>query len=158
MLTRLLPRQFDNHYRGAKAALWIFGVLTFVNLAIAFGGIFAPDGGAKADGIPLADYGPAAAQAVLGISAYLGLSDLLMCALGVLSLLRYRAMVPLMYVVIVVDHLGHKGINLLKPIARAPGTSHGSIVSLALFAVTILGLALSITGKGYAARGESPGD
>ena len=63
-------------------------------------------------------------------------------------------MIPLMYVLIVVDHLGHIGIGLMKPIVR-DGASSGSFVSIVLIALSILGLVLSLTGRGYSLRKES---
>jgi len=53
-----------------------------------------------------------------------------------------------MYVVVVADWLAHKGIGMLKPIIRA-GSSPGHYLTLALFALSVIGLILSLTGKNY---------
>ena len=149
MLNRIFPEYIDNHYRGHKFALWLFYPLTLMNVAIALVAIFARDGGAQsAGGIPLDTFVSGGAQAVIGVVAFLGLSKLLLGMLFVLALFRYRAMIPLMYVMIVVDYLGHKGIGLMKPIVRI-GTPPGSFVSVALIALSIIGLVLSLRGKDY---------
>jgi len=155
MLNRIFPERFGNHYRGHKFALWLFYPLVFMQVAIALVAIFARDGGAQsADGIPLDTFASGGAEAVIGVVAFLGLAKLLLDSLFVLALFRYRAMIPLMYVLILVDHLGHKGIGLMKPIVR-DGASSGSFVSMALIALSIIGLVLSLTGRGYSPRQES---
>lgn len=149
MLNRIFPEQIDNRYRGHKFALWLFYPITFMNLAIDLVAIFKSDGGAQsADGIPLDTFVSGGAQAVIAVVALLGLAGLLLGFLFVLALFRYRAMIPLMYVLIVADYLGHKGILWMKPIARV-GTPSGSFVSVALIALSIIGLVLSLLGKGY---------
>jgi hypothetical protein len=149
MLNRIFPERIDNHYHGHKFALWLFYPITFMNVVIDLVAIFKSDGGAQsADGIPLDTFVSGGAQAVIFVVALLGLSGLLLGSLFVLALFRYRAMIPLMYVLLVVDYLGHKGIGLMKPIVRT-GTPSGSYVSVALFALTIIGLVLSLRGKDY---------
>ena len=150
MFKRIFPEQFDNRYNGSKIALWIFGLITFMHTAISLSGIFRPDGGAQsADGIPLDTFSPAAAQAVIGVGGLLDLAILLLCALFIVALIRYRSMIPLMYILLVMDWLARKGVLWLKPIPRTPGTSTGYYVSLGIFAVTVIGTILSLTGKNY---------
>ena len=157
MLDRILPRQIDNHYRGHKAGLWLFYPITFVNVGISLVAIFRRDGGAQsADAIPLDTFPPDAAEAVIGVVAFLGLSGLLMGLLSTLALFRYRAMIPLMYALLVVEYLGHKGIGLMKPIVRA-GAHPGGFVSLALISLTVIGLVLSLGGRGYLPGREPEG-
>ena len=154
-MNRIFPKQIDNHYRGHKFALWLLYPITFMNVAIALVGIFASDGGAQsADGIPLDTFGAGGAQAVIAVVALLGLAKLLLGLLFVLALFRYRSMIPLMYVLIVVDYLSHKGILLMKPIVRV-GTPSGGFVTATLFALSVIGLVLSLRGKDYLPRRES---
>lgn len=152
MLSRIFPKQIDNHYRGHRFALWLFYPLLFMKLAIDLVAIFSKDGGAQsADGIPLDTFGAGGAEAVIGVVAFLGLAGLLLRLLSVLALVRYRAMIPLLYVLMVVEYIGHKGIGWMKPIARV-GPPSGSFVSLGLFALSLLGLVLSLRGEGYSHR------
>ena len=153
MLNRLFPARFDNLYRGHPVALWLLFPLTFANLAIGLISIFRPDSGAQsADGIPLNQFG-GGAQAVVGTVALLGLARVLMGLLAVLSLARYRAMIPLIYLLTVTDVLAHRAILVMKPIVSGP--SAGSDVVIALTLLSIAGLALSLIGRGYS-RAPSP--
>jgi hypothetical protein len=61
----------------------------------------------------------------------------------VLALVRYRAMIPLMYVLLLVEYLAKKWILLVKPIVRT-GTSPSAYVNLVLIALLIAGLVLSL--------------
>ncbi len=156
MLNRLLPRLIDNRFRGQRLALWLFVPIAAMNILIDLVAILTRDGGTQsADGIPLDTFAPAAAQAVIGIGALLGLAGLVLGLIFVLALVRYRAMIPLMYALLVVDFIGHKAVLAMKPIPRMPGVSSGSLVTWGLFAVTLVGLALSLTGKSYAPPGEA---
>jgi len=60
-----------------------------------------------------------------------------------LALVRYRAMVPLIYLVLLVLLAGQKVLALLYPIPRAPEAPGGMIV-LAMLAVSLLGCLLSV--------------
>jgi len=156
MLKRIFPAQFDNRYRGSKIALGIFVLITFMNTSISFTSIFRPDGGAQsADGIPLDTFSPAAAQAVIGVGGLLDLASLLLCVIFIIALIRYRSMIPLLYVLVVTDWLARKGVLWLKPIPRMPGTATGHYVSLGIFAVSVIGLILSLIGKKYSQPQES---
>jgi hypothetical protein len=149
MLNRIFPERFDNHYRGHKFALWLFYPLAFMQVAIALVAIFARDGGAQsADGIPLDTFTSGGAEAVIGVVAFLGLAKLLLGVLFVLAAFRYRAMIPLMYVLILVDFLGHKGIGLMKPIVHVEASS-GSYVNAVLITLCVIGLILALRGKDY---------
>lgn len=150
MWKRLLPDRFDNRYLGQAPGLWLYYLLTAVNVGIDGVAVFRPDGGAQsADGIPLNTFSPAAASTVIGIVAFLGLAGLLLGVLYGLAAVRYRAMIPLMYVLMVTELLGHKIIRLFKPITYA-GVSDGDYVSLTILALSVIGLCLAVTGKGYA--------
>jgi hypothetical protein len=84
---------------------------------------------------------------VVFLFASWGLGLLLLSLLGVLALLRYRAMVPLMLLVMLIEQVGRKGISLVSPIMRAvesQGLSAGAMINWALTAALAVGLVLSL--------------
>ena len=124
-----------------------------MNLALPSVVIFKGDSAAQsADGIPLNTFGTAGAQAVVAVVAVLGLAKLLLGVFGVLALFCYRAMIPLLYFLLMVELLGRKGIYWMKPLTHL-GTPTGFYVNLALIALTTVGFVLSLSGKGYANQG-----
>lgn len=152
MLDQILPRRIDNTYRGHPLAVWLFLSVVVVKMGIALGTIFNGRAAAqRADGIPLDSFGAAGAQAVVALFAIWGLAQLVLGLLGVLALLRYRAMIPFLFVVLLLEHLVRKWILLVKPIART-GTPAGPYINLALLALMIVGLALSLRSRTLANR------
>jgi hypothetical protein len=61
----------------------------------------------------------------------------------VLVLIRYRAMIPFMYVLSLVEYFGKKWIQLVKPIVRT-GTPPATYVNVVLIALLIAGIVLSL--------------
>ena len=144
MYSQLLPQRIDNTYRGHKLALWLFGLLVLIKTAMSVNSIFLGHKVAtSADGIPLDTFPPAAAETIVAMFAIWGLAHLMICLLCVLVLVRYRALIPFMFLFLLVEHLGRKLILQFISIART-GTPPGSFVNLALLAVMIVGLALSL--------------
>ena len=155
MLNRIFPERIDNHYHGHKFAFWLLFPIIFLKVAISLVAVFAPDGGAQsADGLPLDSYGAGGADAVISLFAVWGLSQLLLGLLFVLALVRYRAMIPLIYVLILVELLAKKGIFWVKPIVTT-GTTSAISLSLVLIVLSIIGLTLSLRGAGYEPGVES---
>jgi hypothetical protein len=144
MLDRILPRRLDNDYRGRRLALWLFAPVIVMKTGIALTTIFNGQQAAQsADGLPLASFGAAGAEAVVTLFALWGVAQLVIIAIGVLALVRYRAMIPLMFVLLLLEWIGRKAVLLAMPIART-GAGPGQYVNLALLALMIVGLALSL--------------
>jgi hypothetical protein len=141
---RLLPQRVDNRYRGYKLALWLFALVVVMKVAMSLNSIFNGHMVASsADGIPLDTFPPAAAQTVVSLFAIWGLAHLMICLLCILVLARYRSMVPLMFALLLLEHLSRKLVLLFLPIVRT-GTPPGFFVNLALLALMVVGLALSL--------------
>ncbi|HXI01933.1 MAG TPA: hypothetical protein VNI57_02045 [Candidatus Saccharimonadales bacterium] len=144
MLDRILPRSIDNTYRGHLLALWLFVPVLIVKTGIAFGTIVNGRSAARsADGIPLETFGAAGAEAVVALFAIWGLSQLVLSVFGVLAFVRYRAMIPLMFLLLLLEHLTRRWILFVKPIART-GRPPGLWINLGLLVLMIAGLALSL--------------
>ena len=121
-LARLFPRQIDNNFRGSRLALWLFGFFVLVKLAQGGESVFnAYATATNADGIPLASYGAAVAQTMVQMFALLGLNLMVLPLLGLVALVRYRAMVPLMYLMMLLLYLGNRVVHVLHPDAGDVG-------------------------------------
>ncbi len=144
MLSQILPRQIDNSYRGYKPALWILGLLLLLRTIISINSIFNGYSVAStADGIPLDSFTPAGAQTVVSLFALSAYSRLVMTLFGVLALVRYRSMVPLIFLVLLLDHLGRMVVLRALPITQI-GDPPASFITLSLLALVIVGLAMSV--------------
>ena len=144
MLNRIFPQQFDNNYRGHKLALWLFALVLLMKLGVSLSSIFDTYNVVRsADGIPLDTFTSGGIETVVSITALLGLYLFLLASLGVLALIRYRAMIPFMYGLFSVEFFAKKWIQLANPIVRT-GTPAVTYVNLVLIAVLIAGLLLSL--------------
>lgn len=151
MTDLLLPPRVDNTYRGQKIALWLFGAVVLLKLAISVGSMFnGYQAASSADGIPLETYTPAAAQTVVSLFALLGLLHLVICVVCIVVLVRYRALVPCMFVLLIAEYAGRKLILWILPIAGRT-TSPGLAINLAILGVMVVGLVLSLRSRPSAA-------
>lgn len=153
MLNRILPTCIDNRYRGHRLALWLFVPITLQKVGVSLTHLLKADGGAQSiSTIPLDTYSPSAAQNIVGLYARMGLEQLLLASLLVLVLVRYRAMIPLMYVLIVAQYLGSRLVSEVKPLVLA-GTSGARTPALVIAILSVGGLVLSLIGRRYADQG-----
>jgi hypothetical protein len=144
MFGRLFPKQFDNSYRGPWLALVILGLLLFLRLAQTGMGLVDPVLVIRGpDGILFDTFNAPAQAAFTYIFRLLCFLNILICLIGVLALVRHRAMVPLIYLMLILLLAGQKLLALLYPIPRAPDAPGGMIV-LAMLAVTLFGGLLSV--------------
>lgn len=153
MLTRIFPKQLDNAYQGHVLALWLFAPLVVIKLLMGFNvsglnpWIDNRYIATSVDGIPLESYGADAASAFMFMFASWGLILFVLGLLGLLALVRYRALVPLLYVLLTVEQCGRFYLNTLHPIARAAkseAVSPSALFNWGLMAALALGLILAL--------------
>ena len=144
MLSRLLPPLVNFTYTGSRVSLWLLGVVLFLKIAIALGAIFNGHYAASvADGIPIDSYTPQGTQAFLSVFASLGVSQFILGMLGVLLLLKYRPLVPIFLLVLLIEYLARKGVNAYMPIERT-GNAPGGAINWTIFGVMLLAFVLSM--------------
>jgi hypothetical protein len=146
LLGRLFPVRIDNKFPGSRLALWLFGVYVFVKVGQGGESLFNSAATAvRADGIPLQSFGTAAAETAVEMFALLGLNVLVLPLLGVIALIRYRAMIPLIYLMMLILNLSSRAVNYAHPSPRIGGVQPvGFYVNLGLLAILVIGFALSL--------------
>lgn len=116
MLNRLLPDRIDR-YDGHPLAVWLFVPITVVTIGRSLVHVFKADGGAQSIAtIPLDAMTSGGAEAVVTLFALWGLSQLLIGLFYFVVLLRYRGLIPLMALAMLVEYLGRMLIGMAKPI------------------------------------------
>ena len=144
MLERIFPREIGRRFPGFIVGLWVFVPIVILKLGIGVKSMLdARETAITADGIPLNTFNPAGAETAVVLFALLGLFQFLFGLLGVLALVRYRAMIPLLYLLFLVQMLANRTLHAVHPIPQAGGAG-GSIVSLVLLSLTVVGLLLSL--------------
>ena len=154
MLERLFPGQADNRFAGHRAALWLLGLLIALRLVMSVRSIFETRSVAAGDGIPLDSFGAAAAQQVLTLFALMALAQLALVLIALAVLIRYRALVPFIYLVLLCEQLARRFIVASQQAARAETAAIIWYLVYGLLALTALGLVLSLL-PGRGGRGSA---
>jgi len=145
MFNRIFPRQADNTFGGYRAALWLLGLFIALKLAMSVNSMLdTASVAAGADGLPLDSYGPAAAQTVLMLFALTALGQLTITMFALVTLIRYRAMVPFIYLLLLGEQLARRLIVQGYAVPRTEGMPAGRYVTFGLLALLTLGLVLSL--------------
>lgn len=143
MLTTLFPRVADNRYPGRRLGLWLFGLMV-AKIAMGLNVIAnAPTVAQTADGIPLPSFGPAAGAAFVFMFAAWGLCQLVLGLASLVVLLRYRSLIPLAFLALLVEQAGRMLLRLYWPVERA-GTPSGTYINAAFAGIMVLGFILSV--------------
>lgn len=148
-MKRILSAEFDSRFRGHVSALWIFTLITTMTLARSAVHLFGADGGAQSIAhIPLDTYSAGAARNSVALYARFGLGQCLMGVLCLAALRRYRAVIPLLTVVLVLGYAAQRGVTELRPTVTV-GVSGASAPAVVLTTLGIVALVLSLQGQGY---------
>ena len=145
MLGRILPQTIDNAYRGHELAIWLLIAILILKAATGLTSLFA--GRVVALGahrVPIGGFPPNAARLLVLVLARLALATLLLTLFGVLVLIRYRAMIPVTYILLLLQHMGGE-ILLLKE-SKITGMSSATVVNTLLLFLSIVGLIASLYG------------
>ncbi len=155
MLNRIFPKQFDNSYRGHWLGLVLFVLVIVLRTAQGINSmVITRSVITGADAIPLDTFSQPAANTLISVFALLGVSSAIVSLIGLIALVRYRAMIPLLFLVIFVSQIGARLIMLIYPIARSAdlsmnyaGQPIGFWFNLGVMAMTGIGFVLSLQNK-----------
>lgn len=147
MLKKIFPVHYDNAFPGRKISLWFFYLITAVTIIRSCIHIFKSDGGAQSIAtIPLDTYTDAGAATVILIFAYWGLSQLMVGLIQLIVAFRYKSLIPLMYLILIIEWGGRFVISLFKTI-ETTGQAPGDIGNMILPIVCLVMFFLSINEK-----------
>ncbi len=147
VLEKILPRQANNDYRGSPIALYAFWLLMIPFVFRSLVHFLKADSGVNsiATIIPFAGT-PDPNVIVYMFSALWGSQQVIMVLLYAVVLLRYRNLLPLMYVVLILESAFRLVVGTLHPLTpeyfvRTPPGLYGTLLFPAI-AVVMLGLSL----------------
>lgn len=159
MLTPLFPKQIDNDYRGHVVAIWLLVPLALMKLlqGANVAGLFGPGNSRKilegADQVPVGTFPAEAASHLVFLFAAWGLCVFVLGLLGVVVLVRYRAMIPLTYLLLLIEQAGRKALSMIhldRPfLSLVP--SAANVINWVFLLAIVIGLLLSL----YPRRGRT---
>jgi len=141
VLSLLFPDKADNTLRGWKLPLYVLLLIALIGTVRSFIHILSPDGGAGSiAGMNLAVTG---AHEVIFAFALWGAEQLVYALIQWLVILRYRSLVPFMWVVQFFETILRMLVGRIKPVtfAHTPPGAYQNYIYLVL-AVMMVGLTL----------------
>ena len=149
----LLPREANNDYRGSPIALYTFCVLTAIVLGRSLIHFFKSDSGVNSIATFITFSGdPDPNRLIYMFSALWGTQQLLTVFVFAVVLLRYRNLLPLMYVLLILEACFRMTVGALHPVGEEYylRTPPGKLANLPLLFVSGLMLYLSLPRNGSA--------
>lgn len=146
MLGRLFPTQFDNDYRGSVLAIWLLVPLALVK--VLQGANVA--GRARhiletVDQVPLNSFPEEAAAHLVFLFSVWGLCVLILGSIGLIATLRYRSMIPLAFLFLLIEQSARhvlSAVYLGRPLFLA-NASPAALINQAFLAAAVAGFLLS---------------
>lgn len=137
----LLPAKADNVLRGSQIPLYVFALLAILSTVRSLIHMFSADGGAGS--IAGMDLTVAGAEGIIFAFALWGSSQLLMALIQLLAVIRYRSLIPFMWLMLALEVLLRELVGKMKPVtfAHTPPGAIGNQIMLPL-AVVMLGWSL----------------
>ena len=154
MLSLIFPKNLNNEYRGYKLAIWLLVLLLLFKTSISVNALdwnpymTSSEVFQRADRIPLDTFSENAGDTAVLLIAVWGVTHLVLNVLGFIAVVRYRAMIPLIYLLMAIDHIGRRLAVDAFPIVRVSEGTDGSVdipVTFILIALVLIGLGMSLT-------------
>jgi len=137
ILETLLPAKIDNVIRGTKIPFYIFTLYAIVSTVRSCIHLLSPDGGAGT--IAGMDLSVAGADGIIFAFALWGSSQLLFAIIQLVTVIRYRSLIPFMWLMLALEVLLRELVGAMKPVtfAHTPPGAIGNQIILP-FAVVML--------------------
>lgn len=134
----LLPAQIDNTIRGTKIPFYIFTLYAIVSTVRSCIHLLSSDGGAGT--IAGMDLSVAGADGIIFAFALWGSSQLLFALIQLLAVIRYRSLIPFMWLMLALEILLRELVGKMKPVtfAHTPPGAIGNQIILPLAVVMVV--------------------
>lgn len=147
-MKKVLPDKITNDFKASKILIYIFSLITLVTIVRSLIHIFAIDGGAQSiAGFPIDTYSQEASKVVVLIFSVWGLSQLLMGILYLIVLLKYKSLIPLMYLFLFIEYAGRLLLGIYKS-AESTHVVPGSVANYLMIPISLVLFILCLRQKG----------
>jgi hypothetical protein len=137
-MNHLLPKVIDNDYKGKKISLYAFYLIWPFTIIRSLIHLFSKDGGAQSiANIPLDLYSKDASGTIIHLFSEWGLSQLIMGILYLIITLKYKSLIPLMYLFLILEYSTRLLLVLFDPI-KVEGFAPGGIANYFLVPLFII--------------------
>jgi hypothetical protein len=147
MLGRLFPKQLGTDYRGSVLAIWLLVPLALVK--VLQGANVAGRGRdilESVDRVPVSSFPAEAASHLVFLFSAWGLCVLLLGSIGFIASVRYRAMIPLAFLLLLIEQFGRTLLSVVyldRPFFPT-NVSPAALINWAFLAAAVVGFLLSL--------------
>ena len=134
----LLPAKIDNVIRGTKIPFYIFAIYAIVSTVRSCIHLLSPDGGAGT--IAGMDLSVVGADGIIFAFALWGSSQLLFALIQLFAVIRYRSLIPFMWLMLALEVLLRELVGAMKPVtfAHTPPGAIGNQIILPLAVLMVV--------------------
>lgn len=140
LINRLVPKEANGNYHGSKIAYLVFAIISIISFVRSCIHLFAEDGGAGSiAGLDLS----AGMENIIFAFGLWGLSQVIYAVIQLLVAFRYKSLIPLMYLLLIIETVGRMFVGMQKP----PVLFHqppGGIANYVMLPLAIIMLIFSI--------------
>ncbi len=137
----IIPKSIDNEYKGPVITAWIFMAIALVSTGRSLVHFLAADGGAGS--IAGLDLSQGSENIIFAFGLW-GVSQLLYAFIQLLVAFRYRQLIPLFYLILLIEILGRMLVGIIKSPVLEAGTPPGGIANYVLLPLVVFMFFLSI--------------
>ena len=151
LFARIFPENANGDYNGSRIAYWFFACYSVVSMIRSLIHVFAPDGGANSiAGLDLT----VGAENVIFAFGLWGVIQVLFALLQLLVTIRYKTLIPLFTLLLILEILGRMLVGAMHPPVLFH-TPPGAFANYILLPVAALMLVLSLRQRKSLAPKES---
>ena len=134
----LFPMNVNNTIRGTRIPVYIFALYAILSTVRSCIHLLSPDGGAGT--IAGLDLSVAGADGIIFAFALWGSSQLLFALIQLLAVIRYRSLIPFMWLMLALEVLLRELVGAMKPVtfAHTPPGAIGNQLILPLAVVMVI--------------------
>jgi hypothetical protein len=138
VLEVLFPTNVNNTIRGSRIPVYFFALYAIISAVRSCIHLLSTDGGAGS--IAGMDLSVAGAEGIIFAFALWGSSQLLFAIIQLLVAFRYRSLVPLMWLMLILEVLLRQLVGTMKPVtfAHTPPGAIGNLLILPLAALMLI--------------------
>ena len=145
MWNKLFPKTVENKYTGHVLGLILLGFYVFKSFFAGTVHMFAPDGGAQIIGsVALDQFTRGGADSVITVFGLWGMEQFVIGLIGLVVLVRYKALIPMMSLVYAIEYIGRITAKLYTPGLVTAHTPPGAAADTVLVPLAIVMFLLSL--------------
>lgn len=146
ILAKIFPKNITNDYEGYTIAVYTFLLYSAVSIVRSLIHFFAPDGGAGSIAhIDLSQGG----DNIIFVFGLWGSSQLMIAFVQLLVSIRYKSLLPFMYILLFLEYCFRALLGIMKPLvfAAGAGTPPGGYLDKIMIPLALIMIVMSLAPK-----------